>query len=177
MSLWGGDLVAWSMVCWAVAHSGLGARHLQHTNTTLLSKWVIQVMKPSSDMVYILLREAYRHSLDWSVWETPLRGDFPVVAGIREIFQLVWSFFRLQLGDGALFRFWEDNWSGPGRLGNIFSRLYALATNQSAIVRTMWIGTWTPILPQVSSDQRLAEIMSLQICLANLRPPAETQDA
>ena len=128
-------------------------------------------------MVSILLREAYRHSLDWSVWATPRRGDSPVVAGIRGIFPLVQSYFRPQLGDRALFHFWEDDWSGLGRLGDAFPHLYALVPDPPATVRTMWTGTWTPILSQALSDQRLADFMSLQIRLANLRPPAETQDS
>ena len=110
----GGALVAWSTVYRPVAHGGLGVRHLQHTNMALLSKWVTRVMKPSNDMVSILLHEAYGQSLDWSVWATPRRGDSPVVASIRWIFPFVQSFFRPQLGDGASFRFWEDDWSGLG---------------------------------------------------------------
>ena len=43
-----------------VAHGDLGVRHLEQTNMALLSKWVIRVMKPSSDMVSMLL-----HSLFW----------------------------------------------------------------------------------------------------------------
>ena len=115
----------------------VGVRHLQHTNAALLSKWVIRVMKPSNDMVSILLREAYGQSLVWSVWATPRRGDSPVVAGIRWIFPLVQSFFRSQLGDGAFFRFWEDDWSRLGRLGVDFPRLYALAPDLPATVWTM----------------------------------------
>ena len=83
----GGALVAWSTVCRSVAHNGLGVRHLQHTNTALLSKWVIRVMKPSNDMVSIPLREVYEHSLDWSVWATPRRGeslDWSVSIPLRE---------------------------------------------------------------------------------------------
>ena len=43
-----------------VAHGDLGVRHLEQTNTALLSKWVIRVMKPFSDMVSMLI-----HSLFW----------------------------------------------------------------------------------------------------------------
>ena len=100
-----------------------------------------------------------------------------MVAGIREIFLLVQSFLRPQLGDGAFFRFWEDDWSELGRLGVDFPCLYALALDPPAMVQTMWTGTWTPILPQALSNQRLADFMSLQIRLANLRPLAGTQDA
>ena len=140
----------------------------------LLSKWVVRVMKLSNDMVSILLREAYGQSLDWSVWATPCRGDSPVVAGIRWIFPLLQSFFRPQLGDGAPFRFWEDGWSGLGRLCVDFPRLYALAPDSPATVRTMWTGTWTSILPQALSDQRLADFTSLQTRIANLRPLSGT---
>ena len=99
----GGALIAWSTVCRPVTLGGLDVHHLQHTNAALLSKWVIQVMKPSSDMVSILLRETYKHSLDWSVWATPRHEDSPVVAGLRGTFPLVRPFFRPQLGDEAHF--------------------------------------------------------------------------
>ena len=136
----GGALVAWSTVRRPVTHDSLGVRHLEHTNTALLSKWVIWVMKPSSDMVSMLLHEAYGHSFDWSVWATPRRRDCPVVAGLQGIFPLVRSFFRPQLGDGAHFCFWEDDWSGMGRLGDAFPRLYALAPDPATTIWTMWTG-------------------------------------
>ena len=63
-----------------------------------------------------------------------------------------------------------------GRLGDDFPHLYALVPDPPATVRTMWTSTWTLILPMVLSDQRLADFMSLQIGLANLRLPGETQD-
>ena len=124
-----------------------------------------------------LLREQYGHSLDWSVWENPRRGDSSFVAGLRGIFPIIRPFCKPQLGDGALFRFWEDDWSGHGQLGAIFPCLYALAPVTAATVRSMWTGAWTPTLPQTLSDQRLADFMSLQVCLANLRPTEEITDA
>ena len=144
---------------------------IQHANTALLSKWVIQVMKPSNDMVSILLRESYEHPLDWSMWATPRRGDSPVVAGLRGIFSLVWSFFRQRWGMGHI-----SNFGRMGHLGDVFPLLYAPAPNPAATILTMWTGTWTPSLPQALSGQRLANFMSLQTHLANLRPYAETQD-
>ena len=146
----GGALVAWSTVCQLVAHGGLGVRHLQHTNMALLSKWVIRVMKPSSDMVSILLHESYRHPLDWSVRATPRRGDSHVVTGLPGDFPAHPVFFRPQLRDGAHFRFWKDDRCKLGHLGDTFPRLYALAPDPAATVLTMWSGTWTPFLPQAS---------------------------
>ena len=43
-----------------------------------------------------------------------------MMAGISGIFSLFQSFFRPQLGDGALFDSWEDDWSELGRLGDAF---------------------------------------------------------
>ena len=124
-----------------------------------------------------LFREAYGHSLDWSVWANPRRGESPFVAGLRGVFPRIRPFCRPQLGDGALFRFWEDDWSGLGRLGAAFPRLYALAPDIATTVRSMSIGPWTPVLHQVLFDHRLAEFMSLQVRLANLRPVEEIKNA
>ena len=147
----GGALVAWSMVCRPVAHGRLGIRHLDHTNTALLSKWVIQ-LESCRDLVSTLLHEQYGHSLDRSIWANPWRGDSPFVASLRGIFPIIRPFCKPQLGDGALFWFWEDDWSGHGQLGAAFPRLYALAPDTTATVRSMWTGTWTPTLHQALFD-------------------------
>ena len=173
----GGALVAWPTVSRPVAHGGLGIRHLDDTNMALISKWVIRVMESYRDTVATLLREQYRHSLNWSVWENPRRKDSLFVAGLRGIFLMIRPFCKPQLGNGALFWFWEDDWSGHGQLGVVFPRLYALAPDTAATVWSMWNGAWTPTLPQALSDLRLADFMSLQVRLANLRPTKEITDA
>ena len=60
----GGALVAWSMVCRPISQGGLGIRHIQHTNAALLAKRVLQVMQPSGDILSLLLRQVYGHSID-----------------------------------------------------------------------------------------------------------------
>ena len=57
-------LVAWTAVCHPVSQDGLGIRHLQHTNTTLLTKWVRRMMQPSGYLLSMLLRDGYGSSLD-----------------------------------------------------------------------------------------------------------------
>ena len=172
----GGALVAWTTVCRPLAHGGLGIRHIDHTNMTLLSKWVVRVMESSRDMVSTLLREAYGHSLDWSVWTNPRRGDSLFVASLQGIFLLIRPFCKPQLRDGALY-FWEDDRSGHRQLGAVFPRLYTLAPDTAATVWSMWTGAWISILFQALSDQRLAEVVSLQVRLANLRSTEEIKDA
>ena len=100
-----------------VTHGGLGIRHLDHTNTALLSKWVIRVIESSRDMVATLLREQYGNSLDWSVWENPGRGDSPFVAGLRGIFSIIRPFCNRNREMGHSFGFGKmigpgmDNWA------------------------------------------------------------------
>ena len=149
----GGALVAWSSVCRPFSDSGLGIRHLLHANSALLCKWVVRVLHPSDDMISCLLREAYGASLDWGEWAIPRRGDSPVMAGLRGIFLMVQSFFWPQLGDGADFRFQEDDWLGQGRLADGFSRLYSLAPTSNITIWSAWTGDWTPPLPLALSDQ------------------------
>ena len=60
------------------------------------------------------------------------------------------------------FRFWEDNWSGHGRLSGVFPRLYALSMDPGASVQQAWHRAWAPALPEALSDQRVAELLRLQ---------------
>ena len=173
----GGGLVAWSSVCRPFADGGLGIHHLQHANFALLCKWITRIMQPSEDLISHLLRESYGSTLDWDVWATPRRGDSPVMAGLREIFPLVRPFVRPQLGCETDFRFWEDDWTGQGRLAATFPRLYGLTTARNVSVRSTWTGTWNPPLPQALSDQRLAEFLRLQSHLVDIRPLEATRDA
>ena len=123
----GAALVAWTTVCRPVSQGGLGVRHLQHTNTALLTKWVCWILNPSGDLVSVVLRDGYGYSLDWEMWQTPRRGDSAFMASLRKCFPQVQRFFRPQLGNGETFRFWKDNWSGHGCLSGVFPRLYALS--------------------------------------------------
>ena len=157
----GGALVAWVSVCRPLFDGGLGIRHVHHNNLALMCKWIARVMKPADDILSHLLHEMYGSTLDWSLWATPQRGDSPFMAGLRGTFPLVQQYFRPQLGNGAIFRFWEDNWSDLGHLANGFPRLYALAPDPLAIVQSAWTGAWTPALPMALSDQRVDDLLRL----------------
>ena len=92
-------------------------------------------MQSSGDLVSVVLRDEYGHSLDWEMWQTPRRGDSAFMESMRTCFSQVQRFFRLQLGNGETFRFWQDNWSGHGRLSGVFPRLYALSMDPRASVQ------------------------------------------
>ena len=173
----GWALVAWTTVCQPVSQGGLGIRNLQHTNMALLTKWVCQMMQPSRDLVSVVLRDWYEHSLDWERWQTLRSGDSAFMASVRTCFPQVQRFLCPQLGEGKTFRFWEDNWSGHDRLGGIFPRLYALSMDSAVLVQRAWNGAWAPALPEALSDQRVAELLRLQELLANQCLSETTQDA
>ena len=99
------------------------------------------------------------------------------MVGLRGIFPLVQKFFIPQLGDEAIFRFWEDKWSGQGRLADVCPRLYALTPNPSATVQVTWTRAWTPTLLEALSDQRVDDLLNLQAKLEDLRPTVEERDA
>ena len=173
----GAALVAWTTVCRPISQGGLGIRHLQHTNIALLTKWVRRIMQPSRDLVSVVLRDVYGHSLDWEMWQTPRRGDSAFMESIRTCFPQVQRFFRPQLGNGETFRFWQDNWSRHGRLSGVFPRLYALSMDPRSSVQQAWHRAWAPALPVALSDQRVTELLRLQELLADQSLSEATQDA
>ena len=64
------------------------------------------------------------------------------------------------------FRFWSDDWSGLGPLRDAFPWLYGLSVALEATVQQ----AWCPSLPDVMSDQRLEDILRMQMTQAHLRP-------
>ena len=159
----GGAVVAWSSVCRPFSDGGLGIHHLLHPNSALLCKWVVRVLQPSNDMISCLLREAYGASLDWGEWVIPRRGDSPVMAGLRGILPMVQSFFRPQLGDGADFRFWEDDWLTAFPVSTALPRSRTSQSSLHGLVTgprhyhlhsrtSVWLISWTPPLPFALSE-------------------------
>ena len=98
----------------------------------LLTKLVRRMMQPSGDLALVVLRDGYGHPLDWEMCKTPRPGDSAFMASMRTCSPQVQRYFRRQLGNGETFRFWEDNWSGHGRLSGVFPRLYALSMDPGA---------------------------------------------
>ena len=96
----GGALVAWSTVCRPISQGGLEIRQIQLTNDALHAQRVLQVMQLSGDILSLVLRQTYGHSMDWDTWATPQRGDSPFIAGLRESFTQMQPFLPLSLATG-----------------------------------------------------------------------------
>ena len=135
-----------------------------------LDQVVVQLMHPSRDLIAAVLRDGYGASLDWQMWQTPQRGDAAFMSSLRPIFKAVQPFFRPKQGTRESFRFWADEWSGNGSLGQSFPRLFALTSDPEGSVRQAWQNAWAPALPTALSDQRVLDFMRLQELLANQRP-------
>ena len=107
-------------MCRPVSQCRLGISHLQHTNIALLTKWVRRRIQPLGDLVSVVLHDEYSSSLDWEIWRTTRRGNSVFMASARTCIPHVHRFFCPWLGDRETFRFWEDNWSGHGRMCGVF---------------------------------------------------------
>ena len=162
-------LVAWRIVFRPKLLSGLGIRHLIHTNTALLGKWVNHIMQQSEDLAVVVIRDSYSTAIDWATWSTPCRGDSTFMQGLRLVFTSVQPLLRPRVGDGANFSFWEADWSGHGRFQATHPRLYALALDSRASMRTVWDAGWFPSLPSTLSDQQYADLFALHTALAPIQ--------
>ena len=92
--------------------------------------------------------------------------------GVQTCFSQVQRFFRPLLGDGETFRFYDEDWSRHDRLDRIFPRLYTLSTDPRVLVRRAWNDSWVPPLHEALPDERVAELISLQVLLVD-RPLSE----
>ena len=77
--------------------------------------------------------------------------------------------FRPRVGDGANLSFWETDWSGHGCFQITHPRLYALALEPAATVRTVSEASWFPSLPSTLSDQRYADLIALHSALVPIQ--------
>ena len=78
----GAVLVAWTTGCCPLSQDGLGIRHMQHTNTALLTKWVRRMIQPSGDLVSMVLRDGYGSLLEWKFGRTPRCGDSAFMSSV-----------------------------------------------------------------------------------------------
>ena len=78
------------------------------------------------------------------------------MSSVRPNFSLVQRFSLVRpnfsLGDGEMFRFWDDDWSRHGQLCGVFPCLYALSTDPGGLVRQAWHDTWVLALPSALID-------------------------
>ena len=169
-------LVAWRTVCRPKVLGGLGIRHLKHTSMALLAKWVNRIMQQAEDLAVVVLRSSYDAAIDLETWSTPCRGDSAFMQGLRPVFTSMQPLFRPRVGDGAIFSFWETDWSGHGRFRATHLRLYALALNPGASVQTVWDASWFPSLPSTISDQRYVDLLDLYTSLIPIQLSERTPD-
>ena len=169
-------LVAWSIITRPKSLGGLGIRHLKHTNSALLTKWVGRIMGQSEDLVVALLRDCYGATVDWTDRSTPQRGNSAFISGLQPLFSSMQHLFRPRLGDGASFRFWEDDWARIGRLRDLYPRLLALAIDPGVSVKSVSEAGWFPTLSSSISDQRFEDLTALQLAVSQFQLTVELAD-
>ena len=133
-------LVAWDDICKPTGQGGLGVPHLKTMNVVMLTKWVIRIVGLKEDVIKAVMRDRYGAGVVWDMMTTRVRGASAFWRGLGKVVPSIKKFFAASLGDGALFRFWLDEWSDKGCLRGKFPRLFALSQHpqvQSKNVGTM----------------------------------------
>ena len=133
-------------------------------------------MGQSKDLVVALLRDCYGATVDSTDWSTPRRGDLAFISGLRPLLSSIQHLFRPRLGDGASFRFWEDDWAGIGRLRDLYPRLHALAIDPGVSVKSVFEAGWFPTLSISISDQRFEDLAALQLAVSQFQLTVEMAD-
>ena len=125
-------LVAWDDICKPTGQGGLGVPHLKKMNVALFSKWVKRIVGPEEDVIGAVMRDRYGVGVVWDTLTTSTRGASTFWRGLGKVVPSIQQFFAPSLGDGALFRFWLDEWSDKGCLRGKFPRLFALTQHRKA---------------------------------------------
>ena len=163
-------LVAWDDICTPTDQGGLGVPHFNTMNVALLTKWVKRIIGPEEDVIRSMMTDRYEASVDWDKMMTRVRRASTFWRGLEKMVSIIQKFFSTRLGDGTLFHFWLDEWSGNRCLRGKFPRLFAITRNPQGIVKECRDGGWSPSLAAHLSDQRLEEFLSMQQMLEGWRP-------
>ena len=147
----------------------MGVPHLDTMNVALLTKWVKRIVGQEDDLIKFVMRDRYGIGLAWEKFTANVSGASALWRGLSEVVPRVQQFFSAQLGDGATFQFWLDNWSASGCLRDIFPRLFALTRCPKAVVGDCWFGGWSPTFTSHLSDQRVEEFLSLLMLIISER--------
>ena len=169
-------LVAWDDTCKPTSQGGLGVPHLKTMNVALLTKWLKRIIGPEEDVIRAVMRDRYGAGVAWDKMTTRVRGASAFWQGLGKVVPIIQNFFAARLGDGALFRFWLDEWSDMGCLRGKFPRLFALTRHPQGTVKKCWDGGWNPSLAAHLMEQRLGEFMSMQQMLEGRMPREGARD-
>ncbi|KAL4569525.1 hypothetical protein LXL04_025165 [Taraxacum kok-saghyz] len=84
---------------------------------------------------------------------------------------LLESMISRKIGDGTTERFWKDVWCGEGSFRGRFSRLYAAATDQDAVVSDYWTGSgWSCVWSREIDGGRTGDqLMGLMQVLSHVQ--------
>ncbi|GAU23391.1 hypothetical protein TSUD_334390 [Trifolium subterraneum] len=150
--LWGGvnghkklSWVKWKVICQEKKNGGLGIRDLKVTNISLLMKWRWRLLQSNDTALWkeVLVAKYGDHILLDVNWSNGTSPSFASLwwKDIRDLEVCVESqnwlseVFIRRLGNGALTRFWIDNWIGDHPLCVVFPRLFSLSSQQSDSVQ------------------------------------------
>lgn len=140
--------IKWSTVFQPKGYGGLGVKDLEYFNLALLEKWVWRVMKEGNHLwakvVVSRWGKSWREGLfggEVGRSRNPSGWWGGVIKAIGEK-KKGWFVEGLErvVENGEKTLFWWHEWAGRGRLKDRFNRLFQLALEKDARVRSM--GEW-----------------------------------
>jgi hypothetical protein len=85
---------------------------------------------------------------------------------------------KITLGDGNKALFWQDNWTGKGRLRDIAPELYKIATRKKRLVaKELANGNWITAVSRLNSVDQLRDFILVASLLANVNLDPSQSDS
>lgn len=146
--LWGGGRgicwVSWIKVCLPKVLGGLGVKHLDVFNLSLLGKWRWRILVDSGAVWSPLLRSRYdipnledRSSRNSSQWWRDLCALYNDKSSPTNWFS---KSVGREVGDGVKTKSWQQAWFGDTPLKIVFPRLHSLACDKHCYIAEL--GRW-----------------------------------
>ena len=158
--------VSWDTVTHSKEEGGLGIRDLLSWNTATSIRliWLL-FFKSGSIWVAWLVKEILNGNLS-NFWTIKERNNHSwLVKRLLRLRPLVYTWIRIEVGNGRMTRFWNDNWSPYGKLSEFLNlpQRSRLGIQETATLDDLYRdGVWS--LPAARSEQQVL----LQVYLTSL---------
>lgn len=184
--LWGGSdevrkvaWISWNKVCLPKTLGGLGIRNIELFNLALLGKWRWRMLDDERSVWFELLHKLYGDcgilsTKQFSTWWDVMLLDSSVNYALRWFHDCV----KCKIGNGNKLRFWEDPWSCPWPLKDIFVQLYEASVRPKGLVAEFgeWVNeswNWKFVWSRILSDE---EQHAEDLLIDTLRPVSLSQN-
>jgi hypothetical protein len=161
-------LLAWEIVTMPKDQGGLGIRNLMRHNQALMANLATKLLTEGAGPCFGWLSRWY---LQNQIPEAPSAQDTPFWKSMVKHITLVQSTTRCTINSCRKTAFWNDVWTGLGKLRETFPNLFTFANNSSYTVRSQFQdNAWELDLYDNLSQSAHNERLELQLYLQANHP-------